>query len=406
MPVEVRAVSFPKDTVRFVKTWWPIYKDDPHWVPPLVFERKAFFHPQKNPSYEQATVQPFIAYKDGKAVGTIAACHDVVLEEHIPGMGSFGFFEFIDDVEVARALLEAAKDWLRDRGLQRVMGPYNFSSNHEFALLVDGFDTDPCILNPHNSAYYPGIYAQIGLEPNMTWYAYWMDYGPEPPRIARIAKRLLKRKPNIVIRDVDMSRWDEEIATLREVYNDAWHDNWGHTPISEKEFFHMANQTKDLVATDLCYVVEVDGQPVGVSITYPDYNQLVKKMNGGLFPFGWYHWLFRRRTVNKLRVFILGVKKDFQHLPIGAPMYARTWEAGTVRKVIGAEASLILHNNVGMRGALEKMGAYVYKTYQSFETKLVDDAPDIHSDVGEIVPAKPIGWSLTPEGQAALTDRK
>jgi GNAT superfamily N-acetyltransferase len=405
MPVEVRPASFPKDIVRFCKVWWRVYRDDPHWVPPLIFERKTFFHPEKNPYYRHATIQPFIAFRDGEAVGTIAACHDEDFEASMPGHGTFGFFEFVDDAEVARALLEAAMDWLRERGLERITGPYNFSPNHEFGLLVDGFDTDPVVANPHNSAHYPRIYEEIGLVPSMTWYAYWIDYKEEPPRIMKIAERLVKRRPEIQIRPVSKKDWDQELQIVRDVYNDAWHDNYGHVQVRPYEFDHIAKDMKMLVEEDLCYVVTIDGEIAGMSVSFPDLNQVVKKMNGRLLPLGWWPLLTGRKSIDVVRVFILGVKRAYQHLPIGAIMYSRTWEACYARKVRGVEASLILHDNVGMRGAMEKMGAFVYKTYRTFEAPLVEGAPAIERDVGEIIPARPIGFSLTEAGQAELAAR-
>lgn len=405
MAVEVRPASFPADAEKFTKVWWHVYRDDPHWVPPLIFERKKFFHPEKNPYYKIADVQPFIAYKDGVAVGTIAACHDRDFEAEMPGYGTFGFFEFIDDVEVAQGLFDAACDWLRARGLKKVSGPFNFSPNHEFALLVDGFDTDPMIANPHNSAYFPAMYERIGMIPNMTWYAYWIDHQEAPPRIAKIAERIVKRKPEISIRRASKKNWDTELQIVREVYNDAWHANWGHVKVRAEEFDHIAADMKTLIEEDLCYVVEIDGEVAGMSVTFPDYNQLVKKMNGRLVPFGWWHFAFGKGQVDALRVFILGVKQEYQHLPLGALMYAETWKAAYQRKIRGLEASLVLHDNVGMRGAMEKMGGFVYKTYRTFEAKLVDDAPDIDWDVGEVIPGKPIGFSLTEEGKTWLKER-
>ncbi|MFT7519165.1 MAG: hypothetical protein ACI9MC_001305 [Kiritimatiellia bacterium] len=398
MSIDLVPVSFPKDTTRFCKVWWNIYATDPHWVPPLIFERKQFFDPKKNPYFNTATIQGWIARKDGKDVGTIVACHDTVLNDQIDKMGSFGFFEFIDDVEVAQALLDAAGDWLRDRGMNRLMGPYNLSTNHEFALLVDGFDTDPCVANPHNSAYYPVIYDKIGLKPNMTWYAYWMNYEDRgPARMGKLAERILKRNDKIKVRQVDLSRFDEELRLLKDIYNDAWHENWGHVPVSQEEFDYIGQNMKAIIQQDLCYIIEIDGKAAALSITFPDLNQVAKKMNGRLLPFGWYHWVFGKKKIDKLRIFILGVKKEYQHMPLGAVLYAETWKAGSKRKVIGGEASLILHHNVRMRGALEKMGAYIYKTYQSFELPLTDDAPPIHDIVGEIVPGKPIGWSASAD---------
>lgn len=404
MAVEVQAISLPNDAVKFIKVWWRIYESDDQWVPPLIAERKTFFNPAKNPYFDVADVQCFIAYKDGEPVGTIGVSHDRDLEAAMPGYGSFGFFEFTDDEEVAQALLDAGAAWLRNRGLQRMVGPFNFSPNHEFGLLVDGFDSPPMIANPHNGSYYPKQYEAVGLKPNMTYYAYWVDAQPEPPRIFKIAERF-QRRPNISIRRVDKSKWDTELQIVRDVYNDAWHANWGHVQVRPREFDHIAKAMKQVVDEDLCYIVEVDGQVAGMSITLPDYNILAKKMNGRIFPFGWWHFVTGRKSINQLRVFILGVKAEYQHMPLGALMYAETWKAGMARGVRGVEASLILHNNVGMRGALEKMGGFVYKNYRTYEYKLTPDAPDVDTDVGELVPIHPPGWSQTEEGKRAIKER-
>lgn len=406
MAVEVKPVTFPKDAVRFCKVWWHVYRDDPHWVPPLLMDRKKFFDVDNHPYYNVADVAAWIAYKDGLAVGTIGVAHDRDLQASMPGYGAFGFFEFIDDEEVASALLETGRAWLKERGLDRMVGPMNWSPNHEFGLLVSGFDTDPLVANPHNAAYYPRIYDAIGLVPNKTYYAYWLDNRPEPPRIFKIVDRVLKRNPGIRVRPVRKKDWENELQIVRDVYNDAWHDNWGHVRVRPEEFDYLAKDMKMLVEEDLCYVVEVDGEVAGVSVTFPDYNVLAKKMNGRLLPFGWWHFVFGKKAVfNQLRVFILGVKQEYQHLPLGALMYAETWKAGRRREVRGVEASLILHDNIGMRGAMEKMGGFVYKNYRLYEGKLHPDAPDVDTDVGELIPIHPPGFTLTPEGERFLEER-
>lgn len=406
MAVEVKPVSFPKDAVRFCKVWWRIYRDDPHWVPPLLFDRKKFFDVEKHPYYNVADVAAWIAYKDGDAVGTIGVSHDRDLQASMPGYGAFGFFEFIDDVEVAQALLDVGAEWLRKRGLERMLGPMNWSPNHEFGLLVDGFDTDPMIANPHNAAYYPRIYEALGIQPNKTYYAYWIDYKPEPPRILKIAERIVKRKPGIVVRQVRKKDWDTELQIVRDVYNDAWHDNWGHVQVRPEEFDYIASDMKTIIDERLCFVVEVDGEIAGISITFPDYNVLAKKMNGRLLPVGWMQFAFNKAAARKqLRVFILGVKQEYQHLPLGALMYAATWKAAYDIKVRGVEASLILHDNVGMRGALEKMGAFIYKNYRTYEYKLTPDAPDVDTDVGVLLPCHPPGFTYTPEGEKFIAER-
>lgn len=369
--IEVRPISLPQDAKAFIRTWWPIYAQDPHWVPPLVFERVAFFDPAKNPYFRYADIQCFLAFRDGVAVGTIAATVDHEVQRHEPGVGFFGFYEFIDDREVARALADAATAWLRGKGMTVMRGPFNFNTNHEFGLLVDGFDTDPCIANPHNSAYFPGHYDALGFRKAMDWYAYWLEKKPMPARIGQMAERVLKRNPNVQIRAFDPSQFDREVGYFREIYNDAWEDNWGHVYIRDDEFAHAAKGFKPLLDKRLCWFAFVDGECAAASITFSDFNQPVKRANGGLFPFGWVHLGMAMTGLSQpdaLRVFVLGVKKKFQHLGLGAPLYVKTWDNGMTLPIRGAEASLILETNTQMRGALEKwLDAKIYKTYRTYE---------------------------------------
>ncbi|MCA9570365.1 MAG: N-acetyltransferase, partial [Myxococcales bacterium] len=167
---------------------------------------------------------------------------------------------------------------------------------------------------------------------------------------------------------MDLSRFDEEVALVKEIYNDAWEDNWGHVQMTDAEIDFMAQGLKQVIDPKLCYVAYLGDEAVAVSITLPDFNQVAKKMNGRIFPFGWWHYLTGKGKIDTLRIFILGVKKAHQKLPLGAPLYVRTWEEGLRRGVRGAEASLILENNNRMRGALEKLGAKIYKTYRIYET--------------------------------------
>lgn len=368
--IEVRPIELPRDAVAFVRSWWPIYEDDPHWVPPLIMERKAFFDPAKNPYFKVAQVQCFMARADGRPVGTIAATVDHELQKTEPGVGLFGFFEFVNDPDVARALFTAATDWLRSKGMTRARGPFNFNSNHEFGLLVDGFDTDPCVANPHNRDYYGEMYEKLGLNKVMDWYAYWLDKGPIPERIARIVERFEQRHPEFTLRPVDMSRYDEEVRAFREIYNDAWEHNWGHIYFTEEEFYWTAKNFKPVLDPRLCWFAMVDGEVAAAAITLPDVNQIAKKMNGRLFPFGWWHYLTGRKKIDVIRVFVLGVRQKYQHLPLGAPLYLKTWEEGMKMNIRGAEASLILETNHRMRGALEKLGARIYKTYRTYEVAL------------------------------------
>jgi GNAT superfamily N-acetyltransferase len=371
--VEVVPIALPGDAKAFVDTWFRIYRGNPHWVPPLRFERKRFFDPGVNPYFAGADVQCFIAKRGANAVGTISATVDHEYQRHDPGAGFFGFFEFVDDLDVAQALYDAACDWLRGRGMQRALGPFNFTTNHEFGLLVDGFDSDPLILNPYNAAYFPPIYEKLGLVKAMDWYAYWLDDSAgdgAPARISRLSQRFLKRHPEVKLRPVDPKNFWQEAETLHDIYDDAWEQNWGHVKMSDDEFNYVAAGFKQILVPRLCWVVEIAGEPAALSLTLPDMNQVAKKMNGRLLPFGWFHFLFGRRRVDQVRIFMLGVKQKFQHLPLGAALYAKTWEEGLALGYKQGEASLILENNQRMRRALEKMGARVYKTYRTYEAQL------------------------------------
>ena len=266
--------------------------------------------------------------------------------------------------------MSAAEDYLRGRGMKEMRGPFNFNTNHEFGLLVDGFDTDPAMLNPHNRSYYQKQYEAVGLTPSKDWYAYWMDNGPVPPKIANVAERLRKRRPEIELVQADLKKFDQTVKWFYDIYNDAWHDNWGHVQVEWDEFQMIAAGIKEFADPRLIWFALIDGEPIAASLTFPDVNQVVKKMNGKLMPFGWYHWVFGRSKIDQLRVFALGVKRKWQRLPIGALLYLKTWEAGMDMSIRGAEASLILEDNHRMRGALEKLGARIYKTYRIYGKSL------------------------------------
>jgi hypothetical protein len=368
--IEVEPLSLPRDAERFVRAWWPIYRGDPHWVPPLLFERKRFLDPAVNPYFRVADVQCFLATRDGEPVGTIAATVDHNYQREDAGAGFFGFFEFIDDTAVSRALFAAATDWLRERGMQRALGPFNFNSNHEFALLVDGFDSDPLVANPHNGRWYERHYLALGLAPRMDWYAYWFNRLDIDPRVIRVSNRILSRHPEVKVRNLDLANFEREVELLHSIYDDAWEHNWGHVKMERAEFEYLAHGFKAILDPKLCFIVEIGDKAVGLSINIPDMNQVVKKMNGTLFPFGWWHYLRRRHTIDRVRIFMLGVKQEFQHLPLGSLLYAKLWEDGLATTHVGAEASLILENNHRMRGPIEKLGGRIYKTYRNYEIPL------------------------------------
>lgn len=391
--VEVIPISLPGETLRFIQPWFPIYANDPHWVPPLVVERKRFFDPRRNPYFEVADVQCFVARREGRDVGTIAAVVDHAYQRHDRGAGFFGFFEFEDDLEVSASLLGAVREWHADRGMKKLIGPFNFNTNHEFGLLVDGFDSDPSIANPHNAAYYPKHYAALGLRPVKDWYAYRVDIAMVGiAKMQRVAERVLARHPELSIRSLSVRDFDDEVARLRTIYVDAWRQNWGHVEVGEKEFRFIAEGFRQIIDPDLCLIAEIDGAPAAISITLPDLNPVVKKMGGRMLPLGWYYFLTRARRVDRVRVFMLGVASAHQSLPLGAVLYARTAQIAAQKGYREGEASLILEDNHRMRGALEKLGATIVKTYRNYEIEVQPagsrlPVPDSGSDLAVFAPA-------------------
>lgn len=370
MAIDVKPIRLPQDFRAFVDPWWSINADEPGWVPPLLMDKKKFFDPGQNPYYKHADVQCFVAYRDGQPVGTIAATVDHAQQEIKKGVGFFGFYEFVDDLDVARALMDAACDFLRRKGMIEVQGPFNYNSNHDFGLLIDGFDTPACLLNPHGRPYYGPTLDKLGFVKEADWYAYWLAAVPVPEQVARISERFLSRHPNVTLRTVDMKNFDRDLRHVLDIYNDAWSENHGHIHVSEEEFLSAAADLKQVLDPRLVWFAEIDGEVAAVSVTLPDYNQVFKKMNGSIFPFGWYYFLTAKRHIDQLRVFILGVKKKFQKMPIGAPLYVKTWEQGLTMGVKGADASLIVEDNHRMRGAIEKLGGKIYKTYRIYKKDL------------------------------------
>ena len=368
--IELRPIALPRDAGRFVRAWWPIYADEPHWVPPLIRDRTSFLDPGQNPYFRSAEIQCFMAYRRGRPVGTIAATIDAELQKREPGVGLFGFFEFVDEVEVARALLDGACAWLRERGMKVARGPFNFNQNHDFGLLVDGFDHDPVVANPYNPRYYLAIYERLGLAPIMDWYGYWMARGPLPPLIERLANRVESRVPNLRVTTMDKSDYHRAVQLFREIFNDAWDHNWGHIPMSREEFEYLGRRLEPVLDPGLCFFAFLDDECVAGSIALPDTNLVTKAMNGRIFPFGWWHAWRGASKIDAMRVFVLGVKQHVQHLGLGAPLYKHTWEEGLRRGYRGCDASLVLASNKRMRGALEKLGGEIYNTYRAFERAL------------------------------------
>ena len=366
----VRPATTAEDMRVFVRFPWRVYADDSHWVPPLLLERKRFFDTRHNPFFKHADAAYFLAERDGEVRGTIAACVDHDLNRfHEKPLGLFGFFEVLDDYDVTAALLDAACNWARERGMQVLRGPCNFSTNQEVGLLIDGFDHDPVILTTYNPPYYQQLIERYGLVKAKDLYAYWLDAGPLPAHMLEAANRVQQRA-HVHVRPLNLRDVRREALVIREIYNRAWSGNWGFVPLSEDEVVEIARSLRIIADRDLSLIAEIDGEPVGFVICLPDLNRALKDLDGQLFPLGWLKLWHAKRRINFVRIFTLGVLPERHPVGIGALLYSEVWQRGVRKGYVAGEASWILEDNAPMNAAMQMMGGRVYKTWRMYESPL------------------------------------
>src|SRR3954452_10539724 len=320
MAVEVRPVQSRKDMTRFIKLPFRLYRDQPNWVPPLLYERRRHLNRKKNPFFEHAEAEYFLAWRDGEVVGRISAHIDHHLNEFQKNdWGLFGFFESIDDQEVADALFKAAEDWNRERGRDRIVGPFDFSTNHECGLLVDGYELKPQVLEFWHHPYYQGLFEKAGMTKAMDLYKYFLDVSDR-----------------------------------------------------EKILRASANQLKPLLDERWAWIAEKDGETAGAALTLLDWNEVLIDMNGRLFPTGWFKFLRGRDKIRHVRVFALGVKPEYQHTGVAAKFYVEHFDQAGRGIVKSGEMGWILEANTAMNRGMEAMGGRIVKRYRLFEKLLRD----------------------------------
>ena len=369
--LRVEAVAGRADLRAFLRLPWRIYREDPNWVPPLLVEQRRLLDRSKHPFHRHADVEYFLARRGDDVVGRIAAIvNHRHVEFHDEPAGFFGFFECTDDPAAANALITAAEDWLRTRGMRAMRGPMNFSTNEECGLLVDGFDSPPMLMMTHNPPHYERLLEGAGLRRAKEMYAYLLAEIREPDRLMRGVARLADRSP-ATVRPIRMKQLQAEIERIRAVYNAAWERNWGFVPMTEAEFDDMAKQMKQIVDPELCLIAEVDGEPVGFALALPDYNQAIRHTNGRLLPFGIFRLLWHARKIDQVRVITLGVKPEYRRHGLDAMMMLRQYRRALELGYRRSEASWILEDNLPMRRILERLGWHIYKTYRIYEQALV-----------------------------------
>jgi hypothetical protein len=369
--VEIIPVSSKAELERFIRVPMRLMADDPNYVAPLMFERREALSPKHNPFFQHADYQFFLARKDGRDAGRISAQidHLAKTDPDAPA-GYFGMIAAEDDPEVFAALFAAAEGWLREKGRKQVLGPLNLSTSEEVGLLIDGFDTPSMLMMPHDPRWTARRIEELGYTKAKDVYAYISDSFQFTDAVE---KRLARPLPEgVVVRQVRMDRFDEEVKTLSDIVNDAWSENWGGLNLTEAETKHLGESLKLILIPDWIWFYEIDGEAAAFIVLLPDLNDATRDLKGKLLPFGWAKMLWRLKTqpIRRGRVPLMGVRKKFTRDRRGmlAPfvLVDKIRRAGVARGIEQGEYSWILEDNMGMRHILEALSARIYKTYRIY----------------------------------------
>lgn len=386
--MDIRPLTSGSDLKAFVDMPFRLYRDNPFWVPPLRRDVAFLLDRRRNPFFEHGEIIPLLARDaSGEIVGRIAAIvNGMHLRKYDDGVGFFGFFECVEDDETARLLIAAAADELEHRGLRVMRGPANPSLNDTAGLLVDGFDREPSIMMPYNPPYYEGLLSDNGFTRVMTMWAYYVHKKyVQTEKMRRGVALVHRRNPGLRVRPIDMSRFDEEARTILDIYNEAWSDNWGHVPMTSREFAHLAKEMKQIVEPAIVFLIEDETGPVAFSITLPNLNQALRHVaDGRLLPLGLPKLLAYARFggVHDCRTLLMGARKRYQGRGLDAILNLATITEGPKHGYDGSELSWVLDSNAPMKNAAIALGAVVDKEYAMFDRQLAlasDQSPSLAS---------------------------
>lgn len=365
-------LSNKKDRERFIKLPFELYKNDPHWVAPLLREERKLLNEEKHPFFNYGEMQAFLAYKEEQLVGRIAAMTNTLYDkQHGPGTGFMGFFECINNQEVANELFQAAEEWLRQKGMKRVQGPASPSSNYHYGALAEGFDDSPRIMMAYNPRYHLDLYENYGFEKAMGLLAFSMDDATleANSRIARGAEAI-KQRSGMEIRTINMKKLPEEIEKIKLLWAKGWEENWGYVPLTTEELDALAQNLKTIADPELILFGYIADELVGFALALPDYNYVFKRMKGKMLPFGWLTFLTSRKKIEWIRILMLGILPDFQRKGLDVVFYYELYKRGAARGYKYAEGSWILENNTMMKRGAKLIGAETYKKYNVYEKQL------------------------------------
>jgi len=371
--MEIKSFSLSDNLTDFIMLPFKLYKGTPYekfWVPPLISEQKKLFS-KKNPFFNHAKIIFFVAYEKGQPVGRIAAIVDQNhINFHNEKCAFFGYFDSINDQAVADCLFDEAKKIAKAEGMEIIRGPYNPSTNDEIGLLLEGFDSSPVIMMTYNPPYYINLVEKTGLKKAKDLLAFFNTTKDDASdRIKKIVERV-KKKENLTVRNFDIKNFDKEVKIFKEIYNSAWEKNWGFVPMTDEEIDYMAESLKPLLDQRIAHFLEVDGKVVGSSLCVPDYNFVIKKLNGRMGPIEIIKFLYFKNKIPIVRLMTLGVIKEYRNRGLEAVLYYEALIAARNAGFIGGEMSWTLEDNNLINKGIEAMGGKVYKKYRVYETAI------------------------------------
>jgi len=372
MKVDIIEIGTDKSLIKkYIDFPHSLYQGDPHYVPELYMAQKELFDRKKNPFFEHSEVASFLAMSDNQVVGRISAIRNNNYNAyHKTNVGFFGFFDVIDDFDVCKALLDRAVSWIKEQGFTAVIGPTNFSTNDTAGILVDGFHEPPKIMMTYNKPYYGEFMERYGFRKEMDFLAYILYTDKASEKSIKLAQALEERlrRQGIVIRPITTKSLKEDVEYVRGIWNEAWADNWGFVPMTDRETKRLADELKLILSPKWCYIAEDNGVPIAFSVTLFNINEITKDFKKGrLLPFNVLKLLRKRKKTDYVRIIALGVNPTYRRRGIEAIFFAKNILQARESNVIAGEVSWVLESNQEMNASALKLNSELYKTYRLYQ---------------------------------------
>ena len=368
--VEIKAVTTRREKKQFLELPWKLYKDSPHWIPPLRMNQKELVGFKHHPFYDNNERQAFLATRNGEPCGRILG---IINREHNrrykENRGFFGFYESVNDAEISNGLFDAVMQWLDQYGIRQIRGPVNPSLNYECGLLVEGFDSSPSFMMTYNHPYYEQLIRDYGFEKAQDLYAFWghVEMLETLDEKLEVIAAAAAERFNVKMRRINPKRFKQEVRAFLDIYNQSLVNTWGFTPLSEREMEHMSKGLRQLIAPELTTMAEVDGRPVAVAFGLLDYNPRIKQINGRLFPFGFLKLLNNRKAIKNARILSTNVIPEYQRWGLGVTVLSRLRQDVLDWGLEEVEFSWVLETNHLSYKTLQRGGAKLNKTYRLFD---------------------------------------